>query len=79
MSAKLKAAIVMASLKGESKEDLSREYGVTMAEISEWTSQFIENGMQGFKRNPEESKLAKAERKIGQLEMELELVKKRTN
>lgn len=33
----------------------------------------------GFKKKPEDAKLAKAERRIGQMEMELDLVKKRTN
>jgi hypothetical protein len=33
--------------------------------------------MDGFKKKPEEAKLARAERRIGQLEMELDLVKKK--
>lgn len=76
-SAKFKSAVVLELLRGESAEELSRKYGITMAELSAWRDEFIENGIQGFKRNPEESKLAKAERRIGQLEMELDLVKKK--
>ena len=38
---------------------------------------FITNGCDGFKRKPDQSKLSRAERKIGQLEMELELIKKK--
>ncbi len=75
-SAKFKSTVVLELLRGESAEELSRKYGITMAELSAWRDEFIENGIQGFKRNPEESKLAKAERRIGQLEMELVLVKK---
>lgn len=73
-SAKFKTEVVMELLKGSTAEDLSRKYSLTIAEISQWRDEFIDNGMQGFKRNPEESKLARAERRIGQLEMELELV-----
>lgn len=72
-SAKFKSTVVLELLRGESAEELSRKYGITMAELSAWRDEFIENGIQGFKRNPEESKLAKAERRIGQLEMELDL------
>ena len=64
-------------LKGENLEELSRKYAVTMSEINAWRDEFIRNGTDGFKRNPEEAKLSRAERKIGQLEMELELVKKK--
>lgn len=78
-SANFKSTVVLELLRGESAEELSRKYGITMAELSAWRDEFIENGIQGFKRNPEESKLAKAERRIGQLEMELDLVKKRTH
>ena len=76
-SAKFKSTVVLELLRGESAEELGRKYGITMAELSAWRDEFIENGIQGFKRNPEESKLAKAERRIGQLEMELDLVKKK--
>ena len=76
-SAKFKSTVVLELLRGESAEELSRKYGITMAELSAWRDEFIENGIQGFKRNPEETKLAKAERRIGQLEMELDLVKKK--
>lgn len=78
-SAKFKTEVVMELLKGSTAEELSRKYSLTIAEISQWRDEFIDNGMQGFKRNPEESKLARAERRIGQLEMELELVKKKND
>ena len=64
-------------LKGGSLEELSRKYAVTMSEINAWRDEFIQNGTDGFKRKPEEAKLSRAERKIGQLEMGLELVKKK--
>lgn len=76
-TSKFKAQVVLELLKGGSLEELSRKYAVTMAEINAWRDEFIQNGTDGFKRRLEEAKLSRAERKIGQLEMELELVKKR--
>ena len=48
-----------------------------MGEIDSWRNDFIENGRQGFKKDPNNSKLAEAQRKIGQLEMEIEKKKKK--
>ena len=76
-TSKIKAGIVLSLLRGEDAELLSREHGVTIADISSWRDQFIENGTTGFKRKPDDSKLSAAERKIGQLQMELELTKKK--
>ena len=70
-TSKFKAQVVLELLKGEDLEELSRKYAVTMSEINAWRDEFIRNGTDGFKRNPEEAKLSRAERKIGQLEMGL--------
>lgn len=74
---KIKTEIVLALLRGESIEALSRKYGVTIADLSLWRDQFIEQGAHGFKRIPEDSRLKEAERMIGQLQMELELTKRK--
>lgn len=58
-------------------EWLSREYGVSHSDISTWRDLFIENGITGLKPKPNDSRLSQAERKIGQLQMELELTKKK--
>ena len=79
ITSKIKVEIVLSLLRGEDPELVSREYGVTLADINLWRDQFIESGADGFKRKPDDSKLIAAERKIGQLQMELELTKKRTN
>lgn len=79
ITSKIKTEIVLSLLRGEDPELLSREHGVTLSDISLWRDQFIENGTTGFKRKPDDSRLGAAERKIGQLQMELELTKKRTN
>lgn len=76
-SSKFKTDVVLELLRGETLESLSRKYGVTMGEIDSWRNDFIENGRQGFKKDPNNSKLAEAQRKIGQLEMEIELIKKK--
>ncbi len=77
MTSKMKTEIVFSLLRGDDAELLSREHGVTIADISQWRDQFVENGTTGFKRKPEDSRLSAAERKIGQLQMELELTKKK--
>jgi hypothetical protein len=58
-------------------ESLSREYGVSHSDTSTWRDLFIENGITGLKPKPNDSRLSQAERKIGQLQMELELTKKK--
>lgn len=77
ITSKIKAEIVLSLLRGEDAELLSREHGVTIADISQWRDQFVESGTTGFKRKPADSMLSAAERKIGQLQMELELTKKK--
>jgi len=56
-TSKIKAEIVLSFLRGEDAELLSREHNVTIADLSSWRDQFIENGTTGFKRKPEDSKL----------------------
>lgn len=77
LTSKRKTEIVLQLLRGEDMELLSRKYEVTMSDISQWRDIFLSNGENGFKRSPENSKLHKAERLIGQLQMELELTKKK--
>ena len=77
ITSKIKAEIVLSLLRGEDIELFSRKYGVTLSDINHWRDQFIESGIEGFKRKPDDSKLSAAERKIGQLQMELELTKKK--
>ena len=51
-TSKIKAEIVLSLLRGEDPELISREYGVTLADINLWRDQFIESGTDGFKRKP---------------------------
>ncbi len=50
-SAKFKSTVVLELLRGESAEELSRKYGITMAELSAWRDEFIENGKQEYADN----------------------------
>ena len=77
LTSKRKTEIVLQLLRGEDIELLSRKYEVTVSDISQWRDVFLSNGENGFKHSPENSKLHKAERLIGQLQMELELTKKK--
>lgn len=79
LTSKIKTEIVLFLLRGTDMESLSREYGVSHSDISTWRDQFIENGVTGFIHKPDDARLGQAERKIGQLQMEIELIKKRTN
>jgi transposase len=77
ITSKIKTEIVLSLLRGSDMEWLSREYGVSHSDISTWRDLFIENGITGLKPKPNDSRLSQAERKIGQLQMELELTKKK--
>lgn len=79
ITANKKREIVLKVLRAEDIELLSREYQVTIADISTWRDIFISSGSNGFKRQPQATKLREAERIIGRLQMELELVKKKSS
>jgi len=72
-----KTQVVLRLLRGEDMEILSREHEVTVSELTQWREVFLTHGEMGFKRDPERSKLDKAQRIIGQLQMEIELIKKK--
>lgn len=76
-TSKRKTEVVLQLLRGEEIELLSRKNEVSVSEISHWRETFLSGGENSFKRSPEDSKLNKAERLIGQLQMELEITKKK--
>ena len=69
-TAKFKTEVVLELLRGTAIEELCRKYALSVSEVNSWRDMFITNGCDGFKRKPDQSKLSRAERKIGQLEME---------
>jgi hypothetical protein len=79
-SANRKMDVVMRLLRGEPLDELSRELGVEVHRLSAWRDDFIAGGKEAMKARPaagsaeESRRLREAERKIGQLTMEVEIL-----
>lgn len=76
-SAKYKSKMVIELLRGTPAEEIARREELAVFELEEWKEQFVNHGRHGFKKDPEKSKLSEAERIIGRLSMEIELLKKK--
>jgi transposase len=79
-SAGKKTEVVLRLLRGESLEELSRELQVEAHRLAAWRDDFLAAGRQGLKgqrsdRGPDDRALKQAERKIGQLTMENEVLR----
>jgi transposase len=79
-SAAKKMDAVLRLLRGESLETLSRELGVEAHRLAAWRDDFLESGKQGLKgqrpdRSGDDRALRQAERKVGQLTMENEILR----
>ena len=79
-SAGKKMEAVLRLLRGESLEELSRELKVEAHRLAAWRDDFLEGGKQGLKgerpdRSPDDRALRQAERKIGELTMENEILR----
>ena len=79
-SAGKKVEAVLRLLHGEPLEALSRELGVEAHRLAAWRDDFLESGKQGLEgqrpdRSPDDRALRQAERKIGQLTMENEILR----
>jgi transposase len=79
-SAGKKTDVVLRLLRGESLEELSRELKIEAHRLAAWRDDFLEGGKQGLKgqrsdRSPDDRSLRQAERKIGQLTMENEVLR----
>ena len=84
-----KAAIVLEILREESTlAQIADKYGTTQPQLSKWKSEFIGNMSAVFNKKPDDSvKAARAlkeekealEKKVGQLTMEMEWLKKNNN
>ena len=67
-------------VRGESLDELSRELQVEAHRLAAWRDDFLEGGKEGLKsqrpdRSPDDRALKQAERKIGQLTMENEILR----
>src|ERR671915_1671382 len=72
-----KTAAVLRLLRGEDLELLSRELGVTAAELSGWRDQFLAGGEASLKSRPADARDAEIDRlqaKVGELTMTTELL-----
>jgi len=77
-SARRKEGVVMRLLRGESLDLLARESGQPAGRISAWREEFLAAGREGLKARPaavEEVALREAQRKVGELSIELDIVK----
>ena len=79
-SAGKKTDAVLRLLRGEPLEVLSRELGVEAHRLAAWRDDFLEAGKEGLKgqrgdRSQEDRQLKEAERKVGQLTMENEVLR----
>ncbi len=74
-----KTEIVLALLRGESIEELSRTNSVAVYQIAKWRDSFLDGGSKGLMRQTKNSgREAELERIIGRQQMEIELLKKKT-
>lgn len=83
-SAKRKQEVVLRLLRGESLDALSRETGQPAGVLSSWRDAFLEAGLTGLKRRTDDPKVAalerelkRAQRLVGDLMMDKELLEMR--
>ena len=77
-SARRKEGVVMRLLRGESLDLLARESGQPAGRIASWREEFLAAGREGLKARPapiEELALREAQRKVGELSMEVDILK----
>jgi transposase len=77
-SARRKEEVVLRLLRGESLDGLARETGQPAGRISAWREEFIAAGREGLKSRPrpeEDRRLVEAQRKVGELSMELDILR----
>jgi len=81
-TAKRRAALVLGILRGEtSAQEAARKHGLTVAEVEEWKDRFVlaaENALRSRPKDEEalkDEQIKKLERKVGQLVMDIEILK----
>ena len=77
MSAKRKQGAVLRLLRGEDMELVSRELGVTAAELSGWREAFLAAGEASLKSRPADARdheIGRLKEKVGELPMATELL-----
>ena len=81
-TAKRRVALVLSVLKGETAvAEAARKHGLTVAEIEQWRDRFLlgaENALRARPKDEEalrEEEIKRLQRKIGELTMDLDIVK----
>jgi transposase len=77
-SAKRKADVVLRLIRGEDIDEVSRAVGVATHRLHEWREEALLNLEDGFKQrvnDPKDAQLSRAKEQIGELSMEVELLK----
>jgi transposase len=77
-SARRKEGVVLRLLRGEGLDALARETGQPAGRIAAWREEFLAAGREGLKSRPaptEDRRLADAQRKIGELTMDLDILR----
>src|SRR4051812_49702492 len=77
-SARRKQEVVLRLLRGEGLDALARETGQAAGTISRWREDFLAGGREGLKGRPapvEDRRLVEAQRKIGELAMEIDILR----
>jgi transposase len=77
-SARRKEGVVLRLLRGESLDALAREVRQPAGRIAAWREEFLAAGREGLKSRPapmEDRRLAEAQRKVGELSMEIDILR----
>ncbi len=77
-SARRQEEVVLRLLRGEGLDALARETGQPAGRLSAWREEFLAAGREGLKSRPaavEDRRLVEAQRKVGELAMELDIVR----
>jgi transposase len=77
-SARRKEEVVLRLLRGEGLDALARENGQAAGTISAWREDFLAAGREGLKSRPaqvEDRRLTDAQRKIGELALEADILR----
>jgi transposase len=80
-SAQRKMEVILRHFKGEDLDSLSREMGVPASQIENWCQRAmygITEAMKAQENNPLKGELDAAKQRIGELSMEVELLRKKS-
>jgi len=79
-SARRKAEVVLRLLRGEDIDAVSRAVGVATHQLHAWREEALLNLEEGFKQrvnDPKDAQLSRAKERIGELSMEVELLREK--